>query len=126
MSESLENTANASAEKSVPENSAAPKARVMPRKFQAAPQKPASKALLWLFVLISSVIVLLIAILTTHVATPPLEADTPQLGAEFTDSVNNNYTIRPPVNWHFEDPHDGANIYIKGPKEKNFPPIIVI
>jgi hypothetical protein len=49
----------------------------------------------------------------------------PALGPVFEDP-NNNYTIRPPANWRFEDPHDGKNIFIQGPKEDDFRPLIII
>jgi len=49
----------------------------------------------------------------------------PKLAAEFEDKTN-NWTIRPPVNWVIEDRHDGANVFIKGPKEKGFPPLIIV
>lgn len=49
----------------------------------------------------------------------------PKLGPEFEDRAN-NWTIRPPANWVIEDRHDGANIFIKGPREKGFPPLIIV
>jgi len=57
--------------------------------------------------------------------TAPIAEGAPKLAAEFEERAN-NYTIRPPVNWVIEDRHDGANIFIKGPKERGFPPLIVV
>jgi len=57
--------------------------------------------------------------------TASLTEGPPKLAREFEDKVN-NYSIRPPATWVIEDRHDGANIYIKGPKEKGFPPLIIV
>jgi len=57
--------------------------------------------------------------------TNSMSEGSPKLAAEFEDRAN-NYTIRPPVGWVIEDRHDGANIFIKGPREMGFPPLIIV
>jgi hypothetical protein len=49
----------------------------------------------------------------------------PQLQAEFVDR-HNSYGIRPPVGWKIRDPHDQKNMYITGPNDGVFPPMVVI
>lgn len=48
-----------------------------------------------------------------------------QLQGEFVDR-HNSYGIRHPVGWKIRDPHDQKNIYITGPNDKVFPPMVVI
>ena len=62
---------------------------------------------------------------TTFLSAPVTESRPPALAKEF-EEPNNNYTIRPPVNWFIEDRHDGNNIYLKGPREKGFSPLIIV
>jgi hypothetical protein len=53
------------------------------------------------------------------------EAATVKLGEEYVDRVN-NYSIHPPYNWALNDPHDGRNFYIMGPRERGMTPMVLI
>lgn len=50
----------------------------------------------------------------------------PELAEEFRDTASNSYAIRPPLNWILQDPHDGRNFFIKGPRESGYIPLMII
>lgn len=53
------------------------------------------------------------------------ETSVVKLGEEYHDPVN-NYSIHPPYNWKLDDPHDGRNFYILGPRERGLTPMVLI
>jgi len=59
-----------------------------------------------------------------QIVLPPTEVEVPKLDREFTDPVN-SYSIRRPMGWRIEDPHDKSNVYLKGPLEPGFSPLII-
>lgn len=78
-----------------------------------------------LLVVAAVILVTGLTYVVVQLAAPVVEPGQPRLGPEFEDK-NNNFTIHPPVNWAIEDRHDGANIYIVGPKEKGYRPFIIV
>jgi hypothetical protein len=95
------------------------------RRWQPTPQKKLPLSMIISFVVIAAVVVFGVAALLAKMARPITENTGPKLAKEITDT-RNNYTIRPPMNWHVEDRHDGKNVYIKGPREKGFSPLIIV
>ena len=91
------------------------------------PASPLSK-LAWKLVFGATILAMLllgvIIILMVQSNTPKADGP-PTLGEEFRDPVN-TYAIRPPANWTLQDPHDGRNFYIKGPKERGYIPLMTI
>jgi hypothetical protein len=71
------------------------------------------------------VIAVTLAYLVVQMTAPIVEAGPPKLAAE-VEAQNINFAMRPPVNWAVEDRHDGFNLYIKGPREPGFSPVIVV
>jgi hypothetical protein len=56
---------------------------------------------------------------------PEAKEEVVEMGPLFTDQKN-NVTLRPPLNWTINDPHDGWNLFIKSPViEKGFSPLIL-
>ncbi|HEY3319708.1 MAG TPA: hypothetical protein VGP72_04455 [Planctomycetota bacterium] len=74
----------------------------------------------------ATVAVIGLALVVARIAVPPVEAEAPRLGPEFNDPLINNFSIHPPLNWHLEDPHDDTNLFIKGPREPGFSPLIIV
>jgi hypothetical protein len=93
-----------------------------------APSSPLSK-LAWKLVFGGTILAMLllgvIIILLIQTNTPKPDGP-PQLADEFRDTVNNSYAIRPPVNWTLQDPHDGRNFFIKGPRETGYIPLMTL
>jgi hypothetical protein len=120
-----ENAAAAASSGSVPKADKA-KAGIgkTPRKWNPPPAKKISRGLAITLIVISTVMMLGFLWVMVQVALPAPEAEMPKLDREFTDPIN-SYSIRPPISWHIEDPHDKSNIYIKGPREPGFSPLII-
>ncbi|HYF49960.1 MAG TPA: hypothetical protein VEJ63_11170 [Planctomycetota bacterium] len=93
------------------------------------PSKYSTKKI-WTLMALSSVAMALLWVSLAELLVPTVRSDgPPPMGKEFRDQEN-NFSIRPPLNWTIEDPHDGpnsttCNVYIKGPAEKLFSPIVI-
>jgi len=96
-----------------------------PRKPAAAQPAQLSRRTTVLLVVAAVALAIGVAWVVVQMAMPLVEGNQPTLAEEFEDR-NNNYAIRRPVTWVIEDRHDGANIYIKGPRERGFPPLIIV
>lgn len=94
------------------------------KRWQPPPPQKFPVSLLLLFVLAGTGLVIGLTYIISNMVQPD-PVTSPPLAKEINDT-NNNFTIRPPANWHVEDPHDGSNIYIKGPREKGFSPLVIV
>jgi hypothetical protein len=80
----------------------------------------------WHLVVVATALALLVVLaLLWLMMRTKAEPGGPKLGDEYRDPVN-NYSIHPPYNWRLEDPHDGYNFFIVGPRERGFSPLIMI
>ena len=91
------------------------------------PQQPlATNKWVWRLVFGATFLaMLLLGVIVLLLINTKTEVGPPKLAEEFRDPVN-NYSIHPPVNWWLEDPHDGHNFYIKGPRERGYMPLMMI
>lgn len=94
-----------------------------PRRWAPQPKK-ISRGLAITLIASATAMVLGLGFLTVKMLTPAPEAEVPRLDQEFTDPIN-SYSIRRPLGWRIEDPHDKSNIFLKGPKEPGYSPFIV-
>jgi hypothetical protein len=104
---------------------AAPPPARTPRRWTPAQPKKLPTALIISFVVIATGVVLGLTVVLSKIAQPNISNNGPKLAKEISDTKN-SYTIQPPINWQIEDLHDGSNIYIKGPREKGFSPLIIV
>jgi hypothetical protein len=99
------------------------------RKWNLPKPSKYSNKFLWTLVGMSSLVMAILWIAFAELLMPTIDNDAPPpLGPEFKDqgSITRNYcALRPPLNWTVHDPHDDANVYFKGPKEKGFSPLII-
>lgn len=100
----------------------------VPRRLPTVQAKPISMFVILGFVVVGAGLVLALLYFSHRVVGDSAEKvfnSGPQLQGEFNDR-HNSYGIRPPVGWTIRDPHDQKNIYITGPNDAVFPPMIVI
>jgi hypothetical protein len=97
-----------------------------PRKnFGAPPLKKKLGTLMWIVIVLAGAACAGLAILVSQLIVPAVETGPPVLAAPFNDQVN-GVSIRPPINWGINDPHDGYNVYFLGQKEKGYSPLIIM
>ena len=95
------------------------------RKWKLPQPSKYSTKTVWTFAALTSLAMAVLWVAFAELLVPTVNTDgPPPLAKEFRD-VDNALGIRPPLNWSLEDPHDGANVYIKGPAEKGFSPLII-
>lgn len=89
------------------------------------PPSRISKPVFWFLIVMASFLLVILGLLMGKLAMPTIEEGPPALAQPFKDQKN-QVTFCPPLNWNVNDPHDGWNIYIKGPPEHGFPPLIIM
>lgn len=89
--------------------------------------KPAKMTPMMVLLIVTGTLLIIgLALLIGTLAMPRVTNDgPPPLAAEFKDRTN-NISIRPPLNWYVDDPHDGWNLYIFGPGEKGFRALMIV
>jgi hypothetical protein len=98
------------------------------RKWNLPKAPKYSNKLLWTVVGMSSLVMAIMWVAFAELLMPTVDTSgPPALGKEFKDmgEQRNSVSMRPPLNWTVSDPHDNANVYFKGPKEKGFSPLII-
>lgn len=75
--------------------------------------------------ILATVLLAVIIVLMVKTDEKKTEDGQPQLAEEFRNP-NDDYLIKPPINWWLQDPHDHHNFYIKGPHERGYMPLITI
>jgi len=124
--ENVETTANPDAER--PSASARPQ-NIGPRPTKAwmkpPPARSVSNKIGWLLVVCSTVLVVGLTLVIMFMASAGNDTARPALDKEFKDTPD-NFAIRPPQNWYLQDRVPNTSIIMKGPREKGYPPLIIV
>ncbi|MFH0939330.1 MAG: hypothetical protein V1899_08630 [Planctomycetota bacterium] len=103
----------------------ASKSPTLPVKKWEIPKSKISAPLFWFLIGMASFLLVILSLLIGKMAMPTIEEGPPALAKKFKD-IKNGYTICPPLNWVIQDPHDGWNLYLKAPAEKEFSSVIIV
>jgi hypothetical protein len=103
----------------------APVLKAVPKGSRPKHKRMRLSPVAWFFISVAGFAAVGVVLAISQYMMPGVQDGPPLLENPHNDTVN-GVSIRAPKNWLLQDPFDGSNVYILGPKEKGFSPLIIM